>query len=165
MLGDAPVPADIEQRRPPRATPAAAGNEAMRLRPVVADSLVRADAKMSSSGDVADPEGHAPSSCSLAFRRVTQRASTALSRSLPSDGSRPGPCGKAHDASVHVPFGSGPRICPGRTLAILEMRVALATVYRSFDVERVGATADVSEVLTFTMAPRGLSVRLRRRAS
>jgi cytochrome P450 len=69
----------------------------------------------------------------------------------------------AHDASVHIPFGSGPRLCPGRTLAILEMNVLLATLYGHFDVTRVGATAEVHERIAFTMYPEGLKVRLRRR--
>ncbi|MGH9370458.1 MAG: cytochrome P450, partial [Vicinamibacterales bacterium] len=38
---------------------------------------------------------------------------------------------------AHIPFGSGPRLCPGRSLASLETRVALATLYKNFDVERV----------------------------
>ena len=73
--------------------------------------------------------------------------------------------GKAHDPSVHVPFGSGPRICPGRTLALLEMRLVLGTVYKTFDVERVGASADVRERLSFTMTPTNLRVKVRRRGA
>ena len=68
-----------------------------------------------------------------------------------------------HDAAAHIPFGSGPRICPGRSLALLEMRVVLAALYRNFDVARVGATTDVKEVTAFTMMPVGLRVRLTRR--
>ena len=44
----------------------------------------------------------------------------------------------AHEVSAHLPFGSGPRMCPGRSLALLEMKTCLAMLYRSFDVERVG---------------------------
>jgi cytochrome P450/nitrite reductase/ring-hydroxylating ferredoxin subunit len=65
----------------------------------------------------------------------------------------------------HMPFGSGPRICPGRSLALLEMRLVLAALYKSFDVERVGDRRDVREVFNFTMAPEGLRVRLRERRS
>lgn len=70
-----------------------------------------------------------------------------------------------HESSAHVPFGSGPRICPGRSLAILEMRVVLAALYRNFLVERVGRPEDTREVTSFTMMPRGLLVLLRRRLS
>ncbi len=71
--------------------------------------------------------------------------------------------GGAHDPSANIPFGSGPRICPGRTLALLEMKLVLAMLFGDFDVERVGSAADVQEVFAFTMAPVGMRVRLRRR--
>ena len=71
--------------------------------------------------------------------------------------------GGRHDPSAHLPFGSGPRLCPGRALALLEMRVALATLAGGFTLERVGARAEVAERFAFTMGPRGLRVRLRRR--
>jgi hypothetical protein len=41
------------------------------------------------------------------------------------------------------------------------MKIVLATLYRSFDVERVGRAKDVREVFAFTMTPAGLTVRLR----
>lgn len=75
------------------------------------------------------------------------------------------PAGEAHVPGASMPFGSGPRICPGRTLALLEMRVVLATLVRNFDLERVGSAADVHEHFAFTVAPRGLRVRLRPRPS
>jgi len=68
-----------------------------------------------------------------------------------------------HEVAKYLPFGTGPRICPGRSLALLEMRVALATLYKNFDVTRVGNAADVREYFAITMAPRGLRVRLRPR--
>jgi len=71
----------------------------------------------------------------------------------------------AHEASVLSPFGSGPRICPGRSLALLEMRLVLAALHRSFDVERVGAPSEVQERYAFTVMPSELRVRLHRRAA
>ncbi len=65
-----------------------------------------------------------------------------------------------------MPFGAGPRICPGRYLALLEMKMALAQLLANFDIESVG-TADgqgAREHLSFTMAPLGLRMRLRERA-
>lgn len=70
----------------------------------------------------------------------------------------------AHDPGALMPFGSGPRLCPGRSLALLEMRVALAVLARGFDLERVGERGRVRERLAFTMGPSGLRVRLRPRA-
>jgi cytochrome P450/nitrite reductase/ring-hydroxylating ferredoxin subunit len=75
------------------------------------------------------------------------------------------PSGDAHAVGASIPFGSGPRICPGRSLALLEMRVVLATLVRNFDIERVGLATDVREHFSFTMSPRGLRVRFRRRAA
>lgn len=73
------------------------------------------------------------------------------------------PSGCPHVAGASMPFGSGPRICPGRSLALLEMRVVLATLVRNFDFERVGAADEVREHFAFTMSPRGLRVRLSER--
>jgi cytochrome P450/nitrite reductase/ring-hydroxylating ferredoxin subunit len=70
-----------------------------------------------------------------------------------------------HDASVHFPFGSGARICPGRLLAVLEMKLLLSMLYKNFEVERVGNAEEVQERFAFTMSPSGLKVRLRRRPS
>jgi cytochrome P450 len=70
-----------------------------------------------------------------------------------------------HDISAHIPFGSGPRICPGRGLALLEMKLLLSMLYRNFNVERVGRAEGVRENFAFAMLPVGLKVRLRRRSS
>jgi cytochrome P450 len=73
------------------------------------------------------------------------------------------PSSGPHDVSAHTPFGSGPRMCPGRSLALLEMKTCLAMLCKSFDVERVGDSKDVAERFGFTMSPSGLRVRLRAR--
>ncbi len=67
---------------------------------------------------------------------------------------------------VSMPFGAGPRICPGRYLALLEMKMALAMLLNSFDVASVGVAdgSEPRERLSFTMAPVGLVMRLRPRA-
>jgi cytochrome P450/nitrite reductase/ring-hydroxylating ferredoxin subunit len=69
----------------------------------------------------------------------------------------------AHEVSANAPFGSGPRMCPGRSLALLEMKAFLSMLYKSFQVERVGSAEDVTEIFGFTMSPAGLRVRLRPR--
>ena len=68
---------------------------------------------------------------------------------------------------VSMPFGAGPRICPGRYLALMEMKLAIAMLLGGFEIESV-RTADGSpprERLTFSMAPEGLRLRLRERAA
>ena len=65
-----------------------------------------------------------------------------------------------------MPFGSGPRMCPGRYLALLEMKLAMVTLLSSFDIESVD-TPDgqpAKELMAFTMNPVGLRMRLRERA-
>jgi cytochrome P450 len=61
---------------------------------------------------------------------------------------------------VFVPFGSGPRSCPGRSFALLLIRYALSTLLHGFEVERIGASSDVQEQFGFVMVPAGLRVRL-----
>lgn len=74
---------------------------------------------------------------------------------------RPAP----QEAAAFFPFGGGPRLCPGRNLALLEMRAVLAMLCRNFDVEFASPIKEVGERLAFTMAPANLSVRLKRRSS
>jgi len=41
----------------------------------------------------------------------------------------------------------------------------VGSVYKTFDVERVGASSDVRERLSFTMTPTNLRVKVRRRGA
>ena len=68
---------------------------------------------------------------------------------------------------ISMPFGAGPRICPGRYLALLEMKMAMALLLGSFDIESVTTPdgREAREHLSFTMAPVGLRMRLRQRAA
>jgi cytochrome P450 len=65
-----------------------------------------------------------------------------------------------------MPFGAGPRICPGRYLALLEMKMAMAQLLGNFDIESVDTASGqgAREHLSFTMAPVGLRMRLHLRA-
>ena len=65
-----------------------------------------------------------------------------------------------------MPFGAGPRICPGRYLALLEMKMAMATLLGRFDIASVDTPdgREAREHLSFTMTPVGLRMRLRERA-
>jgi cytochrome P450 len=60
-------------------------------------------------------------------------------------------------------FGAGARFCPGRNLAFLEAKAALAMIARNFELELDDPGGSVWESFGFTMAPRGLQVRLKNR--
>ena len=63
-----------------------------------------------------------------------------------------------HDPRVFLPFGAGPRLCPGRAIALTQIRTVLAMLVRNFDVHPAGT--GVEERLAFTMFPANLRVRL-----
>jgi len=140
---------------------AAVANEAMRLRPV-APLLFVEPTRDVVIGNIAVPKGtwvgmltRAPATHAAHFVCPTEfRPERWVDAAV---------AGGAHDPSAHIPFGSGPRICPGRTLALLEMKMVLAMLYGTFDVERVSDTRDVREHFAFTMSPATVRVRLRSR--
>jgi cytochrome P450 len=67
---------------------------------------------------------------------------------------------------VVMPFGAGARICPGRYLALAEIKMVAAMLFSNFELEQVSAPGgeDPVERLKLTMAPVGLRMKLRRRA-
>jgi cytochrome P450 len=73
--------------------------------------------------------------------------------------------GEAPDQKSFLAFGAGPRFCPGRNLAFLESKAALAMIARNFQIELDQSAGPVRELLAFTMIPKGLRVRLRERAA
>lgn len=80
------------------------------------------------------------------------------------DGAGPGALASSAKRTS-MPFGAGPRICPGRYLALLEMKMAMALLLSRFDIERID-TPDgqpARERLSFTMTPVGLTMRLHER--
>lgn len=160
VIGAAAVPPDIE--RAGRLDVAGAiANEAMRLLPVASLNFVEANHD-TVLGDIELTRGTGV----ICIARV---AATDPARFADPQVFRParhlGVPGGPHDAAALIPFGTGPRICPGRSLALLKMKVALATLYASFDVERVGEASEVRERYSFTIEPENLRVRLRPRAA
>jgi cytochrome P450 len=74
------------------------------------------------------------------------------------DGETPGRSQKAF-----LPFGAGPRFCPGRNLALLEAKSALSMITRNFELQCDAARGPVTERLAFTMIPEGLRLRIHER--
>jgi cytochrome P450 len=69
-----------------------------------------------------------------------------------------------HNPSACVPFGAGPRFCPGRTLAFLEIKAVMAMLCRNFALTKAVDTVPVKEHFAFTMMPANLAVRFRPRS-
>ena len=70
----------------------------------------------------------------------------------------------APDQKSFLTFGAGPRFCPGRNLAFLEAKTALGMIARNFEISLDPTAEPVTELLGFTMSPKGLRVRLRERS-
>ena len=69
-----------------------------------------------------------------------------------------------HNTQAFLPFGTGPRFCPGRNLALAEIKMALAMLCRNFDLTPTDPSKPVEEKLAFAMLPMNLTVRFSRRA-
>jgi cytochrome P450 len=72
----------------------------------------------------------------------------------------------AHARKLSMPFGSGPRICPGRFLALLEIKLAAAMLLSQFDILSIGTPDGTppEEHMALTMVPLGLQMRLQPRS-
>lgn len=63
---------------------------------------------------------------------------------------------------VAMPFGAGPRMCPGRYLALAEIKMAAAMLLANFEIGSVAAAGggEPEENIALTMFPVGLRMRL-----
>lgn len=68
-----------------------------------------------------------------------------------------------HNMDAFTPFGSGPRYCPGRNLAILEIKMVISMLLKNFDVEMITPHEEIKENMAFTMMADPFYVRLMRR--
>ena len=135
----------------------ACAREALRLKP--ATPFIPLEALRDSVvGDVAVPKG------GLVW--CVMRHDNAIP---PGSDFDPGRClrhgSEAIGKQAAMPFGAGPRTCPGRYLALLEIKVACAMLLATFDIAAID-TADgrePEEVMGFTMSPQALQMRLRTR--
>lgn len=163
LLGDARCPS-FEQLTQLDFVEACA-HETMRLKPVAPILALQAE-KDTQLGDVEVPAG----TVVINLMRVDSVSDTHLAQAMEFDPGRwlaDGRAGAAASSAkrVSMPFGAGPRMCPGRYLALLEMKMAMAQLLNCFDIESVD-TPDgqpAREHLSFTMTPIGLRMRLRER--
>jgi cytochrome P450 len=158
VIGEAPV-ADTLETANRLSCASAVAYETMRLRPVAPVIVVEANVDTAIGGRLV-PKG--TRIASLLRPPATDPNNFADPLEFRPErwlGVRDGP----HNVSAHTPFGSGPRLCPGRSLALIEMNALLSMLYKAFDVERVGDSQAVSERFGFTMSPAVLRVCLHSR--
>ncbi|MGW2641605.1 cytochrome P450 [Streptomyces sp. NPDC001348] len=67
---------------------------------------------------------------------------------------------RTNGVSPFLPFGGGPRFCPGRNLALIEMTMVVAMVCHHFELEADTTAGPVGERVTFAMMPTNLGVRM-----
>lgn len=146
----------------------AVANETMRLKPVAPLIFLEANVDTAVDG-VAVPKGTAV----FIVSRAPATAAAAFPEPLAfkperwlSDAAGSKPAAALADAQrAFLPFGAGPRFCPGRNLAMVEIKHVLATVARDYAVARAESGRPVAERFNFVMIPVGLRIRLTRRTS
>jgi cytochrome P450 len=159
VLGEHPSPVDYETIEPLRYCEAVL-REAMRLKPVA--PVISAEAL----ADTTVAATRIPAGTRLLL--LTRHASIdAVEHGNQFDPQRwlehGGVQRSAPDQKSFLPFGAGPRFCPGRNLAFLESKAALAMIARNFEIE-LDDGGPVTERFGFTVIPSGLRVRLCERA-
>jgi cytochrome P450 len=158
VLGDAPHPERHEQLDGLDFVEACA-HETMRLKPVAPVNVQQA-VRDTVVGGVALPAGTLVI-CLMRPGAVDERHfadATAfrperwLSGRSPSSAKR-----------VAMPFGAGARMCPGRYLALAEIKMVMAMLLGGFEIDGVDTPdgGEARERLALTMSPVGLRLRLR----
>ena len=62
---------------------------------------------------------------------------------------------------IFHPFGSGPRICPGRHLGLMEIKVLLIHLIQNFRFELETKKEEIQDELNFTLAPNKLVLKIK----
>ncbi len=141
---------------------AASAHETMRLKPVAPVILLEAN-ESKVVGDVAIPPGTV---VALMMRRGSMDERYFERPEVFDPGRWLGASGTGTTSTsrerISMPFGAGPRICPGRNLALLEINLVTSMLFRNFEISAI-ATEDgkpAEEWLSFTMSPSRLLVTL-----
>ena len=167
VLGEARHPVAFEQLERLHYVEAAA-QESMRLRPVAPLQGFEV-LRERTIGDVRVPAGlrvlGLTRSAALDDAHFPDATRFDPTRWLHEAGGRDGGATQALDSPARklFPFGAGPRLCPGRYLAIAEIRTAAAMILRNFELVPEDDAAPVREVVALTMGPDRMPIRLVRR--
>ena len=141
----------------------ACANEAMRLK-AVAPMLLGESLRDTVLGDVAVPAG----TIVMGLPRVASldEAHFADAACFNPDRWRFGAAPDRTAKGVCAPFGGGPRICAGRYLALLEIKLAITVLLHGFEIESLdaGPGGIPSEEMNSVVGPSALTLRLRARA-
>jgi cytochrome P450 len=70
-----------------------------------------------------------------------------------------------HNPRAFMPFGAGPRLCPGRQLAMLQIKMVIAMLCRDFEVSRPKDAPAMEDIFNFTVGPTHLYATLSPRRS
>lgn len=139
-------------------------HETMRLKPVAPQMPLQA-LRDTVVGDVAVPAGGIVMGL-LRFDSVDEAFVPRAKEFLPERWLGESGLSATSAKRISMPFGAGPRICPGRYLALQEMKMVMLVLLGHFDIRSV-ATANgepPAEELKFAMSPVGLDMRLAPRA-
>lgn len=159
VLGDAPVCPAFEAVRELDAFEGLA-NEATRFKPIVPLLFLEPLADVELAG-VAVPRG-TPLFFVLRPAMLDDRHFAGAAQFRPERWAA-GHATQPHDVRAYTQFGAGPRVCPGRHLAAVEIRLVLSMLARNFSMQLAVEPAAIREVLAFTMMPSAMPVRLTER--
>lgn len=67
--------------------------------------------------------------------------------------------------NAFMPFGFGPRLCPGKSLALLEAKAVLTMICRNFNVRKSANAGQVDEIFSGVMQPVNLEVTFEKRTN
>ncbi|MFT6502618.1 MAG: cytochrome P450 [Crocinitomicaceae bacterium] len=68
-----------------------------------------------------------------------------------------------HNMDAFSPFGGGPRYCPGRNLAILEIQMVISMLFKNFNIEMMTPHKEIDEIMAFTLMSSPFEVKLTKR--
>jgi cytochrome P450 len=70
-----------------------------------------------------------------------------------------------HNTKAFMPFGAGPRFCPGRALAMLQIKMVVSMLCRDFEVAFPKDASPLEDIYNFTVGPTHVYATLRPRRS